>query len=151
MALSPLDLFRFGELWRAGGLWNGEPVLSRAWIEASWTAQTYSPFSGDAYGYGWFLTEARQRRVMYARGYGGQMLFVVPSLGLTVVVTSDPTRPARSEGYVGDLRSLLADDDHSRGRAGLIAVCCGFSPAPRRSHPARRSTPPGRAAGSAAT
>ena len=38
------------------------------------------------------------------------MLFVVPSLGLTVVVTSDPTRPARSEGYVGDLRALLADD-----------------------------------------
>ena len=110
MALSPLDLLRFGELWRAGGSWNRQPVLSSAWIEASWTERTYSPFSGDGYGYGWFLSEARQRTVMYARGYGGQMLFLVPSLGLTVVVTSDPTRPARSEGYVGDLRSLLADD-----------------------------------------
>jgi hypothetical protein len=38
------------------------------------------------------------------------MLYVVPSLGLTVVVTSDPTRPARSEGYVGDLRGLLAEE-----------------------------------------
>ena len=38
------------------------------------------------------------------------MLYVVPSLGLTVVVTSDPTRPARSEGYVGILNAILADD-----------------------------------------
>ena len=110
MVLSPLDLFRFGEMWRLGGLWDRHRVLSPAWIEASWTARTYSPFSGDTYGYGWFLSSAGQRSVMYARGYGGQMLFVVPSLGLTVVVTSDPTRPARSEGYVGDLRALLADD-----------------------------------------
>jgi CubicO group peptidase (beta-lactamase class C family) len=110
MALSPLDLFRFGETWRAGGLWEGRRVLSEAWVAASWTPRTWSPFSGDAYGYGWFLADAGGRRVAYARGYGGQMLFLVPSLGLTVVVTSDPTRPARSEGYVGDLRRLLADD-----------------------------------------
>ena len=48
--------------------------------------------------------------MVYARGYGGQMMYMVPSLGLTVVVTSDPTQPARSEGYVGDLRAMLADD-----------------------------------------
>ena len=110
MVLSPLDLFRFGELWRLGGLWDRQRVLSPAWIEASWTARTYSPSPATTYGYGWFLSRPASGRVMYARGYGGQMLFVVPSLGLTVVVTSDPTRPARSEGYVGDLRALLADD-----------------------------------------
>ena len=110
MVMSPLDLFRFGEMWRLGGRWDRRQVLSPDWIEAAWTARTRSPFSGDDYGYGWFLTEARQRRVVYARGYGGQMLFLVPSLGLTVVVTSDPSRPATSEGYVGDLRALLADD-----------------------------------------
>jgi len=36
------------------------------------------------------------------------MPYVVPSLELTVVVTSDPTRPARSQGYVGQLSALLA-------------------------------------------
>lgn len=110
MVMSPTHLFRFGEMWRAGGLWNEQRVLSPAWVEASWTARTHSLFSGDDYGYGWFLTSLNQHSVRYARGYGGQMLFVVPSLGLTVVVTSDPTRPARSEGYVGDLRALLAHD-----------------------------------------
>lgn len=109
MALSPLALLRFGELWRRGGEIDGTRVLSRRWIEASWTPRTRSVYSGDDYGYGWFLTDAGGHRVAYARGYGGQMLYVVPSLGLTVTITSDPTRPARSEGHVGDLKALLAE------------------------------------------
>ncbi|MCG5243495.1 serine hydrolase domain-containing protein [Azospirillum doebereinerae] len=107
MALSPLDLFRFGEMWSRGGVWNGRRVVSAAWAEASWVARTRSPFSGDAYGYGWFLAEANGHRIAYARGYGGQMLYLVPSLGVTVVVTSDPGRPARSDGHVGALNALL--------------------------------------------
>ncbi len=109
MVLSPLALYRFGEMVRLGGLWSGTQVLSRSWIEQSWTPRTRSPFSGDDYGYGWFLTRAGSHDVAYARGYGGQMLYVVPSLALTVVVTSDPTRPGRSLGYVGDLNAMLAD------------------------------------------
>jgi CubicO group peptidase (beta-lactamase class C family) len=109
MALSPLALFRFAEMWRAGGVWDGARVLSRDWVEASWTPRTRSPFSGHDYGYGWFLARAGTREVFYGRGYGGQMLYLVPSLDLTVVVTSDPTRPARSHGYVGALNALLAD------------------------------------------
>lgn len=109
MALSPLDLFRFGELWRQGGLWNGQQVISAAWVRDSWVPRTSSPFSGDDYGYGWFLATAKGHRIAYARGYGGQMLYLVPSLGLTVVVTSDPGRPARSDGHVGLLNALLTD------------------------------------------
>ncbi|CAO3450687.1 Beta-lactamase class C-like and penicillin binding proteins (PBPs) superfamily [Azospirillum largimobile] len=107
MVLSPLDLFRFGEMWSRGGVWDGRPVVSAAWAQASWVPRTRSPYSGDAYGYGWFLAESNGHRIAYARGYGGQMLYLVPSLGLTVVVTSDPARPARSDGYVGELGALL--------------------------------------------
>ena len=110
MLLSPLALLRFGELYRRGGLWQERRVLGADWVEASWQPRTYSPFSRHDYGYGWFLARAAGQRVAYARGYGGQMLYLVPDLGLTVVVTSDPTRPARSRGYVGDLNALLAED-----------------------------------------
>jgi CubicO group peptidase (beta-lactamase class C family) len=83
-------------------------VLPASWIEASWVPRTRSPFSNHDYGYGWFLADAGGHRVAYGRGFGGQMLYVVPDLGLTVAITSDPTRPARSDGHVGDLNALLA-------------------------------------------
>jgi hypothetical protein len=37
------------------------------------------------------------------------MIYVVPGVGLTVAITSDPTRPARSEGHAGDLHELVAE------------------------------------------
>ncbi len=109
MALSPLALLRFGEMWRGGGTLDGTRVVSEALVEAAWTPRTRSVYSGDEYGYGWFLSRVGGHDVRYARGYGGQMVYVVPSLGLTVVMTSDQTRPARSQGHVGDLEALLAN------------------------------------------
>jgi CubicO group peptidase (beta-lactamase class C family) len=109
MALSPLGMFRFGEVYRLGGLFDETRVVSEDWVEASFTPRTRSFFSGDLYGYGWFLREVRGHLVAYARGFGGQMIFVIPSLRLTVAVTSDPNRPARSDGHVGELQRLLAE------------------------------------------
>lgn len=108
MALSPVAMARFGEMVRGGGTWQGRQVLSRAWMAASLTPRTRSPFSGLDYGYGWFLGRAGRHRMALARGYGGQLIAVVPSAELTVAITSDPTRPARSEGYFGDLTRLVA-------------------------------------------
>ena len=110
MRLAPTALARFGEMFRRGGRWQGRQVISTDWIRQSWTARTVSPFSGDTYGYGWFITDADGHAVHYARGYGGQLLYVVPALDLTVAITSDPTRPARSTGYVGDLHDFLRDE-----------------------------------------
>ncbi len=108
MALTPLALFRFGEAFRQAGLFDGRRVVSDGWVRTSFVPRTRSVFSGHDYGYGWFLTRAGDHRVAYARGYGGQMLYVLPDLGLTVAITSDPNRPARSDGHVGDLNRLLA-------------------------------------------
>jgi len=108
MALAPLALARFAETWRRDGRFEGTRVVSAGWVDAAWTPRTRSPWSGDAYGYGWFLTRLAGERAAYARGYGGQMVYVVPDRALSVVVTSDPTRPARSHGHVGDLHDLVA-------------------------------------------
>ncbi|RED18589.1 serine hydrolase domain-containing protein [Pontivivens insulae] len=108
MAITPRAMLRFGEMYRNAGMYQGEQILPADWVRESWVARTRSPFSRHDYGYGWFLAQAGDYRVAYARGYGGQMIYVVPELELTVAITSDPTRPARSGGYGGVLNRLLA-------------------------------------------
>ena len=108
MALTPRAMAQIGEAVRLRGTVGEVDVVPAAWIEASMVPRTRSPFSGDAYGYGWFLTALGGTRAAYARGYGGQMIYILPDAALTVAITSDPTRPARSEGHVGDLNRLVA-------------------------------------------
>lgn len=106
MRLSPRALARIGELYRRGGRLDGERVVSADWITDSWTARGRSPWSGDEYGLGWFITSINNERVFYGRGYGGQMLYVIPGLAVTVVITSDPTPPS-SGGRVLQQRNRL--------------------------------------------
>ncbi|MEO0912195.1 MAG: serine hydrolase [Pseudomonadota bacterium] len=109
MALSPNGMRRFGEMALSGGMFNGTRVISAEKLRAAWTPRARSPFSGHQYGYGWFQTLMGGVRVYYARGYGGQMIYVIPQRETVVVMTSDPNRPARSSGHGGVLNRLLAD------------------------------------------
>lgn len=108
MAMSPRSLLAFGELYRSGGIApNGERVLSQEWIDASWTPRTRSRYTSDGYGYGWFITNVAGEDVRYGWGYGGQMIYVVPRLGLTVAMTSS-TKPSSGEfGHRAALHRLL--------------------------------------------
>lgn len=106
MALSPRGLARIGQMAVDDGQWQDKTVVSEGWLDTSWEPRTRSPFSGDQYGYGWFLTRMDGADTAYARGYGGQMLAVIPSRRMVIAITSDPSQPARSEGYFGDLRQL---------------------------------------------
>jgi CubicO group peptidase (beta-lactamase class C family) len=96
LLISPRGLLRFGELYRNAGLHDGHQVLSRDWVEASWTphATGTTGRAGYVYGYGWFIGEAYGHPVYDIWGRGGQLLSVIPSLELTIVVISDPTPQA---------------------------------------------------------
>jgi len=104
MALRPTAMLRIATLLRDGGRFAGRQVVSRDWIDASTRAHARSPWSGLSYGYGWFLSPSGY---VLGRGYGGQIIAAHPERDLAVAITSDPTRPARSAGYFGDLMRLL--------------------------------------------
>jgi len=108
MWLSPRDLLRFGEMYRNGGVYGGYQIVPRSWIRASWTAHTIDSL-GRGYGYGWFIAEAHGHPVYYAWGFGGQMLYVIPSLKLTIVVTSDTNTRSVVDDHLCKVHALVAD------------------------------------------
>ncbi len=110
MAMSARSLLAFGELYRNGGrAGDGKQVVPADWVAQSWQHRTNSRFSGDEYGYGWFTRQIGGEQVHFAWGYGGQMLYIVPSLDLTVVMTSQESGPSARDGYRDSLHGLLAD------------------------------------------
>lgn len=108
MQLSPRALIEVGELYRNDGMVDGERILPEGWVEDSWTARGVSPWTGDGYGFGWFITQLADEAVYYGRGYGGQALYVIPSRQMTVVITSDPTPPSPGGQFQQQLNRLVA-------------------------------------------
>jgi CubicO group peptidase (beta-lactamase class C family) len=108
MRLSPRALVRFGELYRNGGRHQGRQVVPEAWVRESLVPRARSIFSGQLYGYGWFLVEIAGHPMFYAWGHGGQFVFVVPDLALTVVTTSAPDGPRDFE-HLGAIHDILRE------------------------------------------
>jgi len=107
--MSTRSLLAFGELYRNGGRTaEGTQIVPEDWIRQSWQSRTNSRFSNDGYGYGWFERVIGGKTVHYAWGFGGQMLYIVPDLALTVAMTSDEGDPSARSGYRDELHDLLA-------------------------------------------
>ncbi len=104
MALRPTAMLDIATMVRDGGRFKGNQILPENWIDASLQPRARSPWSGLSYGYGWFLSPSGY---VLARGYGGQIIAAHREKNLALAITSDPTQPARSEGYFGDLMQLL--------------------------------------------
>jgi CubicO group peptidase (beta-lactamase class C family) len=121
MRLTPRAMLRFGELYRNGGRLAGRQIVPEAWVQQSLTPRTRSPWSGESYGYGWFVSSVRGYPMFYAWGYGGQFIFVVPQLELTVVTTSDPDAP-REGDHLRAVRRILAERIVPAAERGAAAM-----------------------------
>ncbi len=117
MRLSPRAMVAFGELYRSGGRAGGRQIVPESWVRASLEPRTQSPWSGNRYGYGWFMARAGRHPIFFAWGYGGQFIFVVPDLELTVVTTSDPAAP-RGGGHLRAVHALLDREIVAAAEAG---------------------------------
>lgn len=107
LSLTARDLVRIGEMVRANGAFEGRDVLSASWIKQSVETRVaiadVDPYA-DGYGYFWYAKRLRiadaDVPVIFASGNGGNKIYVVPTFGLVVAVTS----AAYGRGY-GQRRS----------------------------------------------
>jgi CubicO group peptidase (beta-lactamase class C family) len=112
------DLARFGELFLRRGRWDGQAIIPRPWVETS--VLPYSDAgTGGAYGYMWWVTRDGilfPNQVMpagsyAAKGAGGHVVLVLPSLDTIIVHRVDTDRKGHSvsSGRIGRLIGMILD------------------------------------------
>jgi len=113
LSLRPLDMASFGYLCLHNGVRRGVPVVPAAWIYDALGAQVEA-LEGSHYGYQWWIlpldpaTPDAPARIRTAWGYGGQFIFVVPTLDMVVVSTAGEYTSIRN-GAVDFIQELLAE------------------------------------------
>jgi len=93
--IRPRDLAKFGFLYLNRGVWQGQRIVSEAWVQKS-VAPTVSLFNwhlywADDYGYLWWMKDYYHNGNTYssfkALGWGGQEIMVFPDSEMVVVFT----------------------------------------------------------------
>jgi CubicO group peptidase (beta-lactamase class C family) len=120
------DMAKFGLLYLNHGEYEGNRVLSAAWVRES--LQTYSEgmydnewrdeasnypghyFRDIGYGYQWWSARAGDHQFDFARGHGGNLIILLYELDMIVVTTADPLHELPGEAgwkYEGAIINLV--------------------------------------------
>ena len=89
LRMRPRDLVKLGQLVLNHGAWNGAQVVPADWIATATAPQINGPgayFYGFQFWLGRSLVRGREIDWAAGWGYGGQRLFIVPSLDLVALV-----------------------------------------------------------------
>jgi CubicO group peptidase (beta-lactamase class C family) len=108
LMLRPRDMAKFGYLFLEGGIWppSNERLISQEWVDASF--QRHTEIGDGGYGYQWRICVSGYRGenvpIPFARGYGGQFIFVIRPLDMVIVVTAQ-----HYEGERNHINSIFYD------------------------------------------
>jgi len=109
--LSAGDLAKIGQLYLKEGMWNGQSIVSDAWVKDS-VSPHIAVGEGDwKYGYLWWLHSfgtAQEDVTWQARGFGGQNLIVIPEYNMVVVFTGWDILPSNEKRPADRLDRVLA-------------------------------------------
>lgn len=82
VATDARDFARFGKLYKQHGNWNGKQLLDSTFIAKSITPRFKA---SPEYGYGWWLSDYKSKKIFYMRGHLGQYVIVIPEDELIIV------------------------------------------------------------------
>jgi CubicO group peptidase (beta-lactamase class C family) len=91
LRLRPRDLAKIGQLILNRGSWNGNQIVSAAWLQES-VKPRFTGWSANRYGYQWWLgrsaVKGRIIEWIAGFGFGGQRVFIIPEYDAVAVVTA---------------------------------------------------------------
>lgn len=109
--LSAHDLAKIGQVFLKGGMLGGQEIVSEGWIKESTTPHIATGEDDWKYGYLWWLRSfgtAPEDVAWVARGFGGQLLYVVPEYDMVLVFTGWDILPTSEKRPADRLERVLA-------------------------------------------
>ncbi|HLW61947.1 MAG TPA: serine hydrolase [Flavobacterium sp.] len=82
VASNARDFARFGKLYMQNGQWNGQQILPMMFVFKSINPRFKE---SPQYGYGWWLSDYKNKQIYYMRGHLGQFVIVIPEDELIIV------------------------------------------------------------------
>ena len=96
--MAPIDFIKFGQLYAQNGMWNGQQIINKQFLEES--IQPISEGPGEFYGMHTSIRKISEtKRLLVKEGFNGQYLFVIPEHDL-VAVKFTKYLHNRDNGYV---------------------------------------------------
>ena len=96
--MAPIDFIKFGQLYAQNGMWDGQQIINKQFLEES--IQPISEGPGEFYGMHTSIRKITEtKRLLVKEGFNGQYLFVIPEHDL-VVVKFTKYLHNRNNGYV---------------------------------------------------
>jgi len=116
LALRPRDMAKFGLLYLNNGTWDDQQVVSSDWVnisshgpstpEGPWSDQC-GTYGETSYGYQWWLND--YQGWYSARGFMGQLIYVIPEHDVVVVFSSDNTGGWEYDLWVGQVLNAITN------------------------------------------
>jgi len=114
LQITPHDMIKIGQLIIDKGEYQGRRIVSAEWIDRLSTPKISTNNSmnfGPDYGYCWWIGSNARGSYLFANGWGGQFIVVVPYLKLVVVATnqwSGLTSSVANEQWYRTLNLILS-------------------------------------------
>jgi len=104
LKMHPVDMAMFGYLYLKNGQYNGKQLISENWVQESTTKKILNikmprQKGLEDYGYHWWRfadaavrANLKRNDMFFAKGAGGQFIFVIPHVEMVVVITAENWR-----------------------------------------------------------
>jgi len=108
--ITPQAMAKIGLLVLNRGLWKSEQIVSRRWLDLSFSDSVATGIGKDRYGYQWWISDIRSGsftyRMLWANGMGSQFILIFPERDMVVVFTGGNWEGGNS-GRSWDIFSML--------------------------------------------